>query len=80
MWSHFYSQHWLHWYILIRTCSLISLIDAADERQDALAAYAMSLAWYITKSSQYAEKASQYIFITLRSGLNNKLIPCKSRT
>ena len=39
--------------------SLFSLTAALDERQDALAAYAMSLAWYITKSSQYAEKASQ---------------------
>lgn len=29
----------------------------------------MSLAWYVTKSSQYAEKASEYIPISLRSSL-----------
>ncbi|WP_440073640.1 alginate lyase family protein [Streptosporangium sp. OZ121] len=30
-----------------------------DERQDALAAYTMALAWYITQDSRYAQKAIQ---------------------
>ncbi|MEE6263444.1 alginate lyase family protein [Plantactinospora sonchi] len=30
-----------------------------DERQDALAAYTLALAWYITQDSRYAEKAIQ---------------------
>ena len=32
-----------------------------EERQDALAAYAMSLAWYISGSVQYAQKAIAYM-------------------
>lgn len=32
-----------------------------EERQDALAAYAMSLAWYISGSAQYAQKAISYM-------------------
>ena len=32
-----------------------------DEREDALAAYAMSLAYYISGSSQYAQKAISYM-------------------
>ncbi|GDY55159.1 hypothetical protein SVIO_057820 [Streptomyces violaceusniger] len=34
-------------------------IGCTDERQDALAAYSLSLAWYITRDSRYAEKAIQ---------------------
>jgi hypothetical protein len=30
-----------------------------DERQDALAAYSLALAWYVTQDSRYAEKAIQ---------------------
>lgn len=33
----------------------------SEERQDALAAYAMSLAWYITGGTQYAQKAISYM-------------------
>ena len=33
----------------------------SDEKEDALAAYAMSLAWYITGSVQYAQKAISYM-------------------
>jgi len=36
-------------------------IGCSQERQDALAAYAMSLAWYITRSKQYATKAISYM-------------------
>ncbi|KAF5361229.1 hypothetical protein D9757_010413 [Collybiopsis confluens] len=36
-------------------------IGCTNERQDALAAYAMSLAWYISGSSQYAQKAISYM-------------------
>ncbi|GAA4087545.1 alginate lyase family protein [Nonomuraea soli] len=32
-----------------------------DERQDALAAYTMALAWYVTEDSRYAGKAIQYM-------------------
>lgn len=32
-----------------------------EERQDALAAYAMSLAWYISGTAQYAQKAIAYM-------------------
>ncbi|MFE2181537.1 alginate lyase family protein [Streptomyces sp. NPDC059455] len=34
-------------------------IGCTDERQDALAAYSLSLAWYITRDSRYADKAIQ---------------------
>lgn len=34
-------------------------IGCTDERQDALAAYTLSLAWFITQDSRYAEKAIQ---------------------
>lgn len=51
--------------VRLQPVSLFGLTDVPDERQDALAAYAMSLAWYTTKSSQYAEKASQCLPITL---------------
>ncbi|NEE49074.1 hypothetical protein G3M55_31290, partial [Streptomyces sp. SID8455] len=30
-----------------------------DEREDAIAAYTLSLAWYITQDSRYAQKAIQ---------------------
>lgn len=33
----------------------------SDEKQDALAAYTMSLAWYISGSKKYAEKAIYYM-------------------
>ena len=36
-------------------------IGCTAERQDALAAYAMSLAWYMSDSKQYAEKAISYM-------------------
>ena len=36
-------------------------IGCSDERQDALAAYTMSLAWYITGSTKYAQKAISYM-------------------
>ena len=32
-----------------------------DEREDALAAFAMSLAWYITGGAQYAQEAISYM-------------------
>ncbi|AHH95868.1 alginate lyase family protein [Kutzneria albida] len=32
-------------------------IGCTDERQDALAAYSLALAWYVTRDSRYAEKA-----------------------
>lgn len=32
-----------------------------DERQDAIAAYTMSLAWYVTQDSKYAKKAIAYM-------------------
>jgi hypothetical protein len=34
-------------------------IGCTDEREDAIAAYTLSLAWYITQNSQYATKAIQ---------------------
>ncbi|KAF5335431.1 hypothetical protein D9758_016911 [Tetrapyrgos nigripes] len=36
-------------------------VGCTAERQDALAAYAMSLAWYISGSTQYAQKAISYM-------------------
>lgn len=36
-------------------------IGCTAERQDALAAYAMSLAWYISDGTQYAQKAMSYM-------------------
>ena len=36
-------------------------IGCTSEREDALAAYAMSLAWYITGGIQYAQKAISYM-------------------
>ncbi|KAK7453189.1 hypothetical protein VKT23_011870 [Stygiomarasmius scandens] len=36
-------------------------IGCTNERQDALAAYAMSLAWYISGSAKYAQKAISYM-------------------
>jgi len=36
-------------------------IGCTAERQDALAAYAMSLAWYISGSAKYAQKAISYM-------------------
>ncbi|THU98857.1 chondroitin AC/alginate lyase [Dendrothele bispora CBS 962.96] len=36
-------------------------IGCTDEREDALAAYAMSLAWYISGSAKYAQKAISYM-------------------
>ncbi|KIK65160.1 hypothetical protein GYMLUDRAFT_71043 [Collybiopsis luxurians FD-317 M1] len=36
-------------------------VGCADERNDALAAYAMSLAWYISGTAQYAQKAISYM-------------------
>lgn len=34
-------------------------LGCTDERQDAIAAYALSLAWYITRDARYANKAIQ---------------------
>ncbi|KAI9702839.1 MAG: hypothetical protein M1836_008053 [Candelina mexicana] len=44
-------------------CGPTSMPDKGchQERQDALAAYAMSLAWYISGSTQYAQKAIAYM-------------------
>ncbi|NUT41362.1 MAG: hypothetical protein HOV86_15380 [Thermoactinospora sp.] len=45
-----------------------------DERQDALAAYTMALAWYVTEDSRYATKAIQYMdawSATLRDHTNS---------
>ena len=36
-------------------------VGCKEERQDALAAYAMSLAWYITGNTSYAQKAISYM-------------------
>ena len=36
-------------------------VGCKEERQDALAAYAMSLAWYITGKTSYAQKAISYM-------------------
>ncbi|MFI6478380.1 alginate lyase family protein [Nonomuraea sp. NPDC050663] len=45
-----------------------------DERQDALAAYTMALAWYVTEDTRYATKAIQYMdawSATLRDHTNS---------
>lgn len=44
-------------------CGFTSTPDkgCTEEKQDALAAYAMSLAWYISGSVQYAQKAIAYM-------------------
>ncbi len=36
-------------------------LGCSDETSDALAAYAMSLAWYISRKQQYASKAIAYL-------------------
>ena len=36
-------------------------IGCTEEKQDALAAYAMSLAWYVSGSTKYAQKAISYM-------------------
>ncbi|KAL9623317.1 MAG: hypothetical protein Q9160_002424 [Pyrenula sp. 1 TL-2023] len=36
-------------------------IGCSDERQDALAAYSMALAWYISGSTRYSQKAISYM-------------------
>lgn len=55
-------------------------IGCKAERQDALASYAMSLAWYITKNQTYADKAISYFnawSYTLQSH-NNSNAPLQS--
>ena len=55
-------------------------IGCKAERQDALASYAMSLAWYITRNQTYADKAISYFngwSYTLQSH-NNSNAPLQS--
>ena len=55
-------------------------IGCTSERQDALAAYAMSLAWYISDSPQYAQKAISYMNAWAQTiqGHNNSNAPLQT--
>lgn len=55
-------------------------IGCTSERQDALAAYAMSLAWYISDSTQYAQKAISYMNAWAQTiqGHNNSNAPLQT--
>ena len=55
-------------------------IGCTSERQDALAAYAMSLAWYISDGTQYAQKAISYINAWAQTiqGHNNSNAPLQT--
>jgi hypothetical protein len=60
--------------------SSVPNIGCTPERQDALAAYAMSLAWYVSNEEKYAKKAVQYFdawSYTLKSH-NNSNAPLQS--
>lgn len=50
-------------------CGPTSMLNngCSEEREDALAAYAMSLAWYISGSAQYAQKAISYMNVWART-------------
>ncbi|KIK65161.1 hypothetical protein GYMLUDRAFT_258635 [Collybiopsis luxurians FD-317 M1] len=48
-------------------------IGCTAERQDALAAYAMSLAWYISGSAKYAQKAISYMNAWAKTIKDHKL-------
>lgn len=55
-------------------------IGCTSERQDALAAYAMSLAWYISDSTKYAQKAISYMNAWAQTiqGHNNSNAPLQT--
>ena len=55
-------------------------ISCTSERQDALAAYAMSLAWYISDSTQHAQKAISYMNAWAQTiqGHNNSNAPLQT--
>ena len=55
-------------------------IGCTAERQDALAAYAMSIAWYISESTQYAQKAISYMNAWAQTiqGHNNSNAPLQT--
>ncbi|PVF92039.1 secreted protein [Serendipita vermifera] len=60
--------------------SSVPNIGCTQERQDALAAYAMSLAWYVSNEEKYAKKAVDYFnawSYTLKSH-NNSNAPLQS--
>ncbi len=55
-------------------------IGCTSERQDALAAYAMSLAWYISDNTKYAQKAISYMNAWAQTvqGHNNSNAPLQT--